>query len=450
MYKEDALKYFNEQKDYLDTRVNSGIELYRKGYAMLKFVDSKGRPVSNVSFYAKQKTHDFHFGCNLFLLDELETPEKNAQYRDLFSKVFNYAVAPFYWRDLEPEKGKPRYGKDSPRVYRRPAPDLVLEYCKEHNIKVKGHCFFYDGFAPKWLPREKDLLMEENERHMQEIAQRYKDDIQDWDIVNEPLGWGYAWGVTSMYREQDYIPRCFALKEKYLPNARGFINECVGIWERYNACNSHYYLLLENLALKGVSFDGVGIQHHQFRPKNDLEFIKNHYNPKRAFEVLDTYAKLGKPIHLSEVTISSYNGDENDMQTQAILLENCYKMWFSHPSVDSIVYWNLVDGYCHNSFGDSKVDLTTGENQYGGGLLYHDLTPKPAFEVLNRLINEQWHTEGEFETLPGTNCARFKGFKGLYDLEIEYNGKRYVKEIHISDADFDDFEADSTVTVVLA
>jgi len=152
----------------------------------------------------------------------------------------------------------------------------------------------------------------------------------------------------------------------------------------------------------------------------------------RVYDVLDTFGSFGKPLQLSEVTIASYNGDEEDMEIQAELLENMYKIWFSHKAMDGIVYWNLVDGYTWAGFDveTGALDMSVGENRFGGGLLYHDLSPKPAFQVLKRLINEEWHTE----TMAHTNAdgiARFKGFKGMYDLEFEYNGKRYVRQLHL-------------------
>ena len=75
--------------------------------------------------------------------------------------------------------------------------------------------------------------------------------------------------------------------------------------------------------------------------------------------------------------------------------------------------------------------MTTGENQYASGLLNPDLSPKPAFERLKKLINEEWHTEELITTHSETGICSFKGFKGMYDLEFEYNGKKYVKEFHL-------------------
>ena len=98
--REEVLRPFVENKDYMDARVKAGIETNRKGFAKLQFVDGEGNPLTNVHVKALQKTHDFKFGCTLFLLDEMETEEKNQAYREIFPTVFNTGVMPFYWSDL--------------------------------------------------------------------------------------------------------------------------------------------------------------------------------------------------------------------------------------------------------------------------------------------------------------------------------------------------------------
>ena len=125
--REDVLKTFDAQRDFLDARVKSGIELYRKGDAVLDIKTADGSaPPEDITVEVKQASHKFKFGANLFMLDECETAEKNAIYREKFPEFLNLATLPFYWSDLEPEEGKPRYAKDSPRVYRRPAPISAL------------------------------------------------------------------------------------------------------------------------------------------------------------------------------------------------------------------------------------------------------------------------------------------------------------------------------------
>ena len=44
------LKHFEEQSELMNTRVNSGIELYRKGYARIKFTNANGELIKNITF----------------------------------------------------------------------------------------------------------------------------------------------------------------------------------------------------------------------------------------------------------------------------------------------------------------------------------------------------------------------------------------------------------------
>lgn len=431
--RENVLGHFIHHKDYTDERVKSGIELYRKSSAKLAVKDKEGNPVPGVRIKAVQKTHDFNFGCNMFLLDEFETEEKNAAYREIFKTAFNYAIAPFYWDALEPEKGKPRYAKDSPKIYRRPAPDLVTEYCSESGIRVKGHCIVYDAFAPKWLPREVDGIKREIDRHIAELSERYAAKIHDWDITNESLSWEvYGNRVTPFFREPDYIDFCFDSAKRHFPLERKFINEAAGIFEGFHFNRTPFYMQLENLTNKGVPFDAIGLQFHQFvKQSEEKAYADRRYNPIKLYDVLDSFAEFKKPLQISEITVSSYNGDEEDREIQAELIENLYKIWFSHPAMDGVVYWNLVDGYTHSWDGlKSAGDMTKGENIYGGALLNHDLTPKPAFKVLQRLMNEEWHTECEVVTNEGGE-ADFRGFKGLYDVTFMKDGKKITRTVHL-------------------
>lgn len=437
--REAALRYIDEQNDFMKSSVEGNIEANRKGYAALEFCLPDGTKVKSIKFKAEQKSHDFNFGCNMFLLDEFETGEKNKTYREIFPKLFNYAVAPFYWDALEPEKGKARYGKNSPKVYRRPAPDLVIEYCKEHNIRLKGHCLVYDAFHPDWMPDDPADAKREIRKHLTEIANKYCNDIYDWDIVNEMLGWSVygSCGVrlTKLFQSEDYVRYPFEIA-RTLPFDRKFINEGSQVWSEFRFERSHYYLYLKDLMHDNIKFDGVGIQCHQFVPREKEDnFAAVAYNPRRTYDFLDTYAKLGKPLHISEVTIASYNGDAEDMDIQAEIAENMYKVWFSHKAVDAIVYWNLADGYTWVSGGKDDYDPNAGENKFGGALLYHDLTPKPAFKALEKLINQEWHTSGVFETNTDSGIGIFKGFKGMYDIEFEYGGKIYKKDFHLDGRD---------------
>ena len=104
--KESALKYFNEQKEFTDCRVNNGIEANRKGNAHINFKSISGELPKDITVKVEQITHEFKFGANIFMLDEFESEEKIKIYRAKFPEIFNLATVPFYWDALEPQKEK--------------------------------------------------------------------------------------------------------------------------------------------------------------------------------------------------------------------------------------------------------------------------------------------------------------------------------------------------------
>lgn len=87
--KERILELFESQKESWQKRASEGIEKHRKGNATLTLTDLQGRAVSGARVKIRQTSHEFRFGANLFMLDELESAEKNALYKQYFSSVFN-------------------------------------------------------------------------------------------------------------------------------------------------------------------------------------------------------------------------------------------------------------------------------------------------------------------------------------------------------------------------
>lgn len=435
---ETALKYFNEQKEVMDLRVKSGIELHRKGDATITFVAANGELPKDITLEVRQKNHEFKFGCNIFMLDELETEEKNAIYKEKFPECFNLATVPFYWDDLEPEQGKPRYAADSPKIYRRPAPDLCVNYCKEKGIEPKCHCLNYDNFTPDWV---KDRTVTEHkallEKRFREIAERYAKDIPSFEVTNETL---QNTKKSKFFYEDDFVDWSFRMADRYFPNNKLIIND-YNIWwpESYN--NRHaYYMQIERLLRDGIKhLDSIGMQFHSFFPlENEPQRAVTVYNPETLYKLMDLYAKLNLPQQITEMTLPAYGGDEENEYVQAELLKNCYSIFFSHPAMEAIIYWNLVDGYAAWA---PQGDMTAGENKYFGGLLRFDMSEKPAYKTLKKLIHEDWHTE---ETVKANgNTAKFRGFYGDYELIVHADGKTIPVDFKLSK------EATNRITIQL-
>ncbi len=434
-----VLALFEEKKQEVTKRIADGIEQNRKGDIRISLKDANGNVVSGASVEIAQKTHEFRFGANIFMLDELETPEKNESYKKYFSDVFNMATLPFYWNTLEPVRNSPRYAKDSRKVYRRPAPDLCIEFCEQHGIEPREHALAYAYCFPKWLKdADVDEVKRELERRFSEVAERYAGKIPTIEITNE-MEWDSHEVTTSFYNQPDFVEWCFKTARKYFPSNKLGINEWTGLcWEDHCRATDKYYAYTEANILKGAPIDAIGMQYHLFFKKEDeYSATRRLLDPDELYRHMDLYSNFGKPLQITEVTVPSYSWDEENEQIQADIIEWLYSVWFSHPNVEQIIYWNLVDGYAHVSDPDpekiraTQGNMTLGENYYHGGLLRFDMTPKPAYQRINELINKRWRTNATVcSDIQGDITLR--GFYGDYELKISHGGNTVIKQIKVS------------------
>jgi GH35 family endo-1,4-beta-xylanase len=243
--------------------------------------------------------------------------------------------------------------------------------------------------------------------------------------------------VTEFYNDPDYVAYCFKLAEKYFPHNELCINEATGFcWTDWCSPNCAYYSYIENAVLKGARIDAVGMQYHIFKEQYSDDYFRL-LNLEGLYKHMDLFAKLGKPLEVTEITIPSYSWEEEDEKLQADILEKLYSLWFSHPATSQIVYWNLVDGYAHlwtqdrEAIKASQGDMSLGENVYHGGLLRFDMSPKPAYFRMKELLTERWHTEETAET-DDLGAAEFRGFYGDYDVEITLDGRTQTRTVSLS------------------
>ena len=436
--RDGVMRLFRLMAEEIDARVEAGIELNRKGPMLFTFKDKDGKILENVHLKVTQKTHDFKYGADLFMLDEIvDSKEKNEAYKEHFAAAFNLATVPFYWQDLEPEQGRPRYAPNSPRVYRRPPTDLCVDWCEKNGIEPKCHILNYANVTPEWAKgdifKEKSLL----EKRMRELAERYARRIRMWEVTNETF-WGTNFRGSNFYQQDDFIEWSFKTAEKYFPANELIINEWASVWAGgYQRDRSRYYMQIERALLKGARIDGIGMQFHMFHQGSAEDVVRktrDFYDPMRLFDVMDTYAKLGKPLQITEITIPAYSEDPGDEETQAEILRTLYRIWFSHRAMKAIIYWNLPDGYA--AFAEPG-DFSGGENLYYGGLCRFDMTPKPAYRVVQDLFGKEWRTN--FERDVGGQFS-FRGFHGTYELEATANGRTVKQEFRLNPAFADRIE----------
>ena len=391
--------------------IDKNIEQYRKG-------DAKLNIPSGVTVKIEQLSHSFIFGGNIFLFGQLETMQQNKQYENTFGALFNSATLPFYWKTLEPEQGKPRYTVGSSYIFRRPPVDPILEFCESNKIMAKGHAIIYGMRRwghPDWMPSDRKEMEFYFEKHIQELALRYKDRIRMWDVVNEPVDQANR-GIMP----DDYTYKSYKWAMKYFPESVIFnINDID--FKSGIPYTRRYVEIARNMIDRGIRIDNVGAQMHIFNPVEAQKIAEGDdiLTPAKLMEVVDCLNEVGRPVHVSEVTVCAPDSTNIGSAIQAVIAENLYRFWFSCPNITGITWWNVVDG------GGAP-----GEPSYSG-LYDKKMKKKPVYETLDRLINREWKTSLTITSnAQGVVC--FRGFKGHYRATwINKKGKMEVQEFEI-------------------
>ena len=178
--------------------------------------------------------------------------------------------------------------------------------------------------------------------------------------------------------------------------------------------------MLQNILRQKGKFDAIGIESHMHRGNWPLY---------QVWDICDRFADFNVPIHFTEVTVLSgaYNtgvgtavpaqwpSTAEGEAAQADYVEKFYTLLFSHPSVQAITWWDFSD-----------LGAWQGAP---AGLLRADMTKKPAYNKLLKLIRSDWWSYGNVYT-NDNGGAVFRGFYGNYKLTVEKEGKTVEASIH--------------------
>jgi len=426
----DLAGYRAVWNDELNAAIDARIERCRKADAAA----SGFEPGTHV--HVEQMSHEFLFGAHIFNFDQLGRDDWNDAYKATFTNLFNAATIAFYWRDYEPVEGQVRFA-DGPhdgaafwkaqasltpeqkgRAYvewRRPAPDPVLAFCRQNGISAHGHAIAFVPYSPDWITNvaDKARLDALYEGRIRLLAEHYGDRIDQWDVVNESTNARSPfenpndlknWMIPGMKIPDDYTYRCFKWAERaFPPSVRLAINEA-------GVVKKPYLPFAGALLARGAKIDVVGVQMHIFKVDELMKVASGvpctpnwtSWDPQDQMAAFREADKLGRPIHISEITIPAPDDSPAGQEVQARLFRDNYRLWFSWPSIYRITCWNLVD-------------YTYYKESLASGLYTKDMKPKAAYRALDRLINHEWKTRLD-AVADDAGRISFRGFKGRYKL----------------------------------
>lgn len=316
----------------------------------------------------------FLFGCNCF--DFADGPK---WYREQFSGLFNYATIPFYRGMVEPKRGHLDYSKA----------ERIFEALQGTGIVVKGHplIFLVAAATPEWL---KNLPFAETKAlclaHVRDGIRRFRSRVHVWDVINEAHvqpDEGMA-GFTCSQNVELTVAALEVARETD-PTCYRVVNN-TGTWTDYYMGRKHapwqqsVYDYLAMLKQAGAQYEAVGLQYYH-SGRDMLEFERN----------LETFSAFGKPVHLTELGISSssedvpgsewwgggvggarlvWHGEQFTESAQSDWFEQLYTIAYSKPWVQAISTWDFAD--------PASIPH--------GGLVNKDGTPKESYHRLAELL----------------------------------------------------------------
>ena len=379
----------------------------RKSKVKLHFVNSDGSPLANSPVSAGLINHEFLFGCGAFdaiIRTKDENNEFVAERVDKWTALYNYGTLPFYWGRFEPEEGKP----DTENLMR------ASKYLVEHGAKVKGHPLCWHTVCADWLMKydNKTILDKQLERINRDVT-AFKGVIDMWDVINEvvimPVFDRYDNAVTRICRQYGQVN----LVKEVFDAARAANPDAVLLINDFNLSDK-YAELIDKCLDAGVPIGAIGLQTHQHQGFMGLAKLE---------EVIKRFEKFGLPLHFTENTLVSGHlmppdiVDLNDYQIpewpttkegeerQAKEYEEMYRFLFDNPNVTAITGWDFADGAWLGA---------------PSGVIRKDNSVKPSYEILKKLIKEEWTTSIEQKT-DEEGYLNVEGYRGLYRASV--NGR---------------------------
>ena len=400
--------------------------------------------------------------------------------------MFNRATVPFYWKEFELERGKPRFATEyrdteefwnnckDPHAelhWRRPSTDQIVEFCESKGLRMHGHVLVWGN--RKWqMPYWYKELMSEEERAS---FPRY--------FPNEPNRWASK-DVHSKewkYMSFDESAEAFSTFIKNLDTA--LENRIKQIAEHYkgrlhsydvvneSAEDDYANLIPENHA---VARSRYGVMNGDY-PYKSLKWAEKYFPKEVALNINDYFKRpcytaqtnrllergckidvMGLQMHLFDLALCQGIADGWKVQTPSQVREyigwanetglplHLSEITITAPSQDErgLMIQGIITQQLYRLwFSQEKMIGITWWNVVDGcgakkeptvsGLFTRDMQPKPSYYALNQLINKEWKTNLSVKA-DENGKVQFRGFKGKYRITYkDKKGKTQVVEYEL-------------------
>ncbi len=227
----------------------------------------------------------------------------------------------------------------------------LMDWAKEHNMKMRGHTLVWHAQTPDWFFKEgfqssgalvsadeMKLRMESYIRQVLEYCNKnYPGVIYAWDVVNEAFQDG-AGKIRDCYWAtilgEDYIRLAFEYARKYASeDVKLFYNDfnCYEGSKTFAIINK-----VKELHELGL-LDGVGMQSHL---KTDYPTLDKY------LRTVEQFSKLGVEVQITELDVGCAYGDKG-LKSQKDYYELMFKLLSAYEkvgstNVTSVTFWGGI------------------------------------------------------------------------------------------------------------
>lgn len=359
------------------------IERIRKAPISVLVLDGSGMPIAGAQVHVKMTRHLFPWGTAIAAQMLLADTQDSERYRKAFLENFNAVV---FENDLK----WPQWERN-----RQLGLDGVAWMRKNGITWIRGHNLVWPSW--RWLPQDMRgiagdtaRLRKRVEDHIADTASANRGTLKDWDVLNEPYT---NFDLMTLLGDRVMVD-WFKLAKQHDPFATLYIND-FGILSDGGAGLmhiNHYERTIQWLLDQGAPVEGIGMQGHFGAPTP----------PVRMLEILDRFARFGKPIAITEFDL-----EIDDQQLQADFTRDLLTVCFSHPSVNQFLMWGFWEGRHWKP---------------RGAMINRQWDPKPNYRVWRDLVYRQWWTD-QTVTAGADGRISLRGFMGNYTIEASHGGK---------------------------
>jgi endo-1,4-beta-xylanase len=362
--------------------VNERIKKNRFMDATLCVRKTDGTPLADAEIEIEQTAHEFLFGQtggNLlpgFIKLRGWNDEQVGVFKERIKEFFNFVTLPFYWGRFEPVEGQPN----------TEALRELATWYTSNGIACKGHTLCWHTVCADWLMQyPNDVILQKQRDRVRRDVTAFTGLVDMWDVINEVCIMSrydkYDNAITRVAKEYGADTLAEMLFRDAMaanPKSRLILNDFI--------LNKEYEDHVEHLLAHNTPIDIIGLQTHMHQGYRGADTI---------WDYIERFSRFGKPLHFTENTLvsgelmpahivdlndfkqpdwpSTPEGEERQVE-QAV---EFYSLAYSHPAVQSIGWWDFVDG---------------GWLSAPAGLLRRDLSLKPVFHALKKLIKGEWWT----------------------------------------------------------